>query len=764
MGSNTETRKEAIRHNQNELLYQGVKYSVAGSLAAAGVAVYVFGPMAESFLAVCIWFCCLYAVYLLRALDYRLFRRAATSQNDVHHWAKRFNAGAMASATAWSSSMWLIFPQDNAAHQVLLVLTLGGVAGGALASLPYDTKLSNAFQILIFTSVETRLLVDRSEFSLELALFSCFVFGFLLSCGREVGKNYLDLLRLRQDSQETNLTLIRTTEQMAGLGYWQWDLESTTLKMSSYLQKMLGFKTQEVKVKHCYNIMHQDDRLRVENSCHRVLDTREDTEVEYRMADPLTGDFTDPRHMRMVLKLLSDSEGKDTLLGAVQDITDIKSAEKKIYSMAYYDKLTTLANRALFHERLETEINLAAVREQKFAIIYIDLDDFKGVNDSYGHECGDNYLKHFSLFLKSIVRRTDLSARMGGDEFCILIGDISDPDYVEKTAQRCLSYCDQVVHLGNHRVHPQLSIGVAIFPNDGKRVDDLIKCADMAMYTVKQAGKHSYAFYNVEMATETMERVRLEADLRQALVNEEFELWYQPKINILLDELMGVEALIRWRHPDKGLIPPDLFIRTAERVGMIKEIGEWVFTNACEQLRQWNDQGLVLSMAVNISGDHFVADGFCEFIFSTIEKYKVQYDDIEIEITESLSRNPEEHTLICHELRSKGVRIAIDDFGTGYSSLSVLGNLEVDTLKIDKSFIDRMVGDPAGLLMVNSIVDLSLGLGYSIVAEGVETADQLALLYERNCPYVQGYYFSRPVEHTKIPELIHKDWAALRAA
>ena len=753
-------RKEAIRHNQNELLYDGVRYSVAGSLAASTVAVYIFGPLAPSQVAVGFWFVFLYATYLTRAFDCRLFKRSASTQNNVKHWAYRFNAGALMSAVAWASSMWLIYPNADIAHQVLLVLTLGGVAGGALASLPYDTKLSNAFQLLILTSVITRLIVDSSEFALELALFSCFVFGFLLSCGKEVGKNYLDLLRLRQDSQETNLTLIRTSEKMARLGYWQWDLQSDALEMSKHLSLMLGFDRKKVAIKQCFTRMPGNDKLKVEAACARVIKTGEDGEVEFRVSDP---QFGDSRSMRQIMKLISDSEGNLSLLGAVQDITDIKSAEQRIYKMAYYDELTGLANRAHFLEQFDFQINITGNTAQQLAIVYIDLDDFKGVNDSYGHACGDSYLKHFSNYLTNTVRETDLASRLGGDEFCILLRDFSDRTHVEKTVLRCLEYCQHPVQLGNHRIHPRMSVGVAFFPDNGTNADELIKRADAAMYTVKQKGKHGYAIYDSQMATDTMKRVRLEADLRQALNDDDFVLWYQPKIDISDNSMMGVEALIRWNHPERGIIPPGLFIHTAERVGLIKEIGEWVFVNACKQLQQWNKDGYRLGMAVNISGDHFASKDFCEFIISNVEKYDLHSADLEIEITESLTRNPEEHSVVCHNLRSHGIRIAIDDFGTGYSSLSVLGNLEVDTLKIDKSFIDNIATDPAAHFMVDSIIDLSLGLGYDVVAEGVETVEQLALLSQKNCPYVQGYLFSRPVQAIQIPILLHSDWALSKA-
>ena len=766
MGSTTLARKNAIRHNQNVLLYQGVKFSVVGALLAAGVGVYVLGPLASSPAGGWIWFYSLYAVYLTRAYDCYLFNKSESPQDRVAHWSRRFRLGALTSAAAWTSALWLIYPEGDPAHQVLLVLTLSAVAGGALASLPYDTKISNQFQIMLFVSVVVRLLLDGSQFALELALFSSFVFGFLMSCGKEVGKNYIDLLRLRQDSQENNLELIRTTEQMAKFGYWQWDLISRSVKLSTHLSLMLGFDTRDVDISKVdisatFSRIHQHDRLKVENTCTRVIETGEDAEVECRMYGSQKDELRD---MRLVIKLIGDSEGKDTLLGAVQDITDIKSAEQKIYSMAYYDELTGLANRAHFHERLDAEINLSRLRGQQFAIIYIDLDDFKGVNDSYGHTCGDNYLEHFSNYLRDTIRRSDMPARLGGDEFCLLISDVNEREYVEETVKRCMEYCQQTLQLGNHRIHPRLSIGAALFPDDAQQADDLVSCADMAMYTVKLAGKHGYAFYQPDMATENQERVRLEADLRQALSEGEFELWYQPKVDIRTDRLMGVEALIRWRHPERGLIPPDLFISTAERVGLIKEIGEWVFVEACSQLRQWNEMGLQLGMAVNISGDHFVSSDFCDFIVSTIENCQLTFSDIEIEITESLSRNPDEHTLICHELRAKGVRIAIDDFGTGYSSLSVLGKLEVDTLKIDKSFIDGISYEPSSRFMVESIINLALGLGYDIVAEGVESEDQLEVLREMKCPYIQGYLFSRPVEAAHVPVLVTTDWSWSQAA
>lgn len=761
MGSSSAARRQAIRATQNELLYKGVRFSVAGSLAAAFVAKAIFGPLAASQSAVWLWFVLLLLVYALRAVDSYRFSLDLRRNERVTFWTRRFEIGALSSAFAWSLSMWLIYPVDDTAHQGLLVLTLGGVAAGALASLPYDRVLSNVFQLIICASVLTRLLVEGNTFALELALFSVFVFGFLVSCGKDVGKNYIDLLRLRQDSQETNLTLIRTTEQMARLGYWQWDTKSSSVELSDNLIAMFGFDNKHLDIRECLAIMHPDDRQKVQHACVDVMKTGNDSVIEFRILLPGS---KDTRHMKQALKLMTDSDECISLLGTLQDVSDIKSAEQKIYTMAYYDKLSGLANRAHFQERLAAELVLASMKEQQFAVIYIDLDDFKGVNDSYGHECGDSYLRHFAGYLDSLKQRGDVTARLGGDEFCLLLRDFNDREQVNQVALRCMAYCEQMVQLGNHRIHPRLSVGIALYPEHADNAEDLMKCADMAMYAIKLAGKHSHAFYNEQMARENRERVRLEADLRQALEREEFELWYQPKFNIEDNALIGVEALIRWRHPQKGMIPPDLFISTAERVGMIREIGDWVLNCAARQLREWNDCGIDLGMAINISGDHLVAEGFCDSVFDTLDRAGVRHSDIEIEITESLSRDPEVHTRICRRLRASGVRVAIDDFGTGYSSLSVLAKLEVDTLKIDKSFIDGVVDDASAQLMVRSIISMALGLGYDIVAEGVETEAQLAFLRSSNCPYMQGYLFSRPVEAHRIPELTHMDWSLPNAA
>ena len=743
----TQEQENSIRHSQNELLYGGIKFSAAGSLAAAVVVWFTFGPYVDAWLAR-IWFLGITSAYMLRLLDLRSFLNCPNPSDDPWRWGRRFNLGALLASLAWASSMWLVFPADDVPHQILLILTLGGVAGGAIASLPYDRRLNFFFQMIIVLSVEIRLFTEGDSFSYEIALFGLFVFGFLLSCGKEVGNSYFELIRLKQDIQDKSNSVMKTTERMAHIGYWEWNGESSTIELSDNLADMWNVDRGFIKIKQCFQRIHPSDRKKVRNSFTKVQELDEEVVVEFRMTSG--SGSQDYRSMRQVIKQVSNSGGDTRLLGTVQDITDIKSAEEKVYTMAYYDGLTGLANRSYFHEYLSSVVSKSHHSRKQFSVVYIDLDNFKGVNDSYGHECGDGYLQIFSEHLKNSVRKSDLVARLGGDEFCILVNDIVDVSESVSIAERCLEFCESTIEVGNHRISPQISVGISTYPQDGEEPDDIVKSADLAMYFVKNNGKHDFAIYDERMAIETEEQMRLEADLKQALNNDEFELWYQPQVNIQTNSYSGVEALIRWRHPTRGLVRPDIFITTAERVGMIKEIGEWVMKTGCKQLASWNSQGLYTQLAVNISGDHFIAQGFSEFVRKLVLSNGLNPNHLEVEITESMSRDPEAHTKVCCELQEIGVRIAIDDFGTGYSSLSLLGKMPVDTLKIDKSFIDGIPTDSGSKLMVKAVTELCLGFEYDIVAEGVEDAQQLAFLRRLNIPHVQGYFFSKPLPGDEI--------------
>ena len=308
-------------------------------------------------------------------------------------------------------------------------------------------------------------------------------------------------------------------------------------------------------------IIHTDDIDRLKRELDSECQMKNENAVEFRMVDRPDAEF---RVMNQITKCVVDSDGVSMLLGTVQDITDIKTAERKLYKMAFYDELTGLSNRGHFLEQLKTQISIAKRADKKLAVVFVDLDDFKGVNDSYGHEVGDSYLRIFAQYIRSAVRDSDLVARLGGDEFCVVLLDVADRSEVARITELCLNFSLKTIEIGNHRIQPKMSVGVSIYPDDGSNEDELLKSADMAMYSIKQNGKHGYRFFENSMVSDTADRVMLEASLRVAIDNNQFELWYQPKVSLDTMRLGGVEALIRWRHPEKGLIPPDVFITTAD--------------------------------------------------------------------------------------------------------------------------------------------------------------------------------------------------------
>ena len=746
-----EQKPSPIRSMQTDLLFKGLSYSTVGTLLVALAIVNIIGPYSNRQLA-WKWFSVLSAISIFRWLTHYFYSTRTTDNKFKRNWSLLFKIGAYAAAVIWGSTMWLLYPLNHPEYQVLLILGLAGVAGGALAVLAYDSKIIIYYQVILLVFIESRLLWENNLFSIELASLSFLYFAFLMKGGHEIGKNYKELIKLRYHTERHNLALLSTTEEIARIGYWQWDMQSPMIELSINLARMCNSDKNLVTMKFYLDKVHKDDRQRVKIAIDSVTETGNDTTVEYRIRTPDNDDWT---IMNQIIKHIENSQGNHSILGTVQDISIIKSAEKKIFDMAYFDELTGLANRNHFHQQLNTQIKHAKRKNNKLAILFIDLDGFKEINDALGHDRGDEYLKIVSDKLKNILRDIDFIARLGGDEFCIILNDISEGIDASMVAERCLALSQDSINLETQTISPKMSIGIAIYPDDGEQFNTLLKAADTAMYSSKQGSKQTYTFYNQQMTIDSLTRLELEADLQKALLNNEFELWYQPKITLNTGKMTGVEALIRWRHPQRGLVSPDQFISTAERMGLINKIGEWVLVTACKQLKQWKQQNILLNVAINISSGHFSTKNFPEKAEQQILRFGLLPGEMEIEITESQTRDPQHHISICRQLQSKGIHIAIDDFGTGYSSLSVLKQLEINTLKVDREFIRELPDEPAAALMVSTIVNMSLALGYNVVAEGVENYEQAKFLKDLGCPVVQGYYFSKPVPAEKIQELVN---------
>lgn len=738
-----------ILSKQTEQLYRSFKYTALGTLLAALVLAFIFSPISETWL-VWGWFCAMLAISFYRGIGALIYFRSNELQRGLYKWRLNYIVGAYLASLAWISSLWLFFPEGRPEYQALLVLFLSGISGGAIASQSYDRSIFLGFQGVIYIGIMGRLIWEGGEFAYQLAVLAFISFPFILKAGSDIGKSYFELLLLRRNSEQHNMTLLSTAEQVAHIGYWQWDMQSNEIELSENLRAMAGFHCSKVNFNLFKQKIHVDDQYRLQTEIDKTCQTGQGSSVEFRMrADGKDSWMV----MNQVTKLIYPTQDIPTLLGTIQDISSIKSAEQKIFNMAYYDELTGLANRGHFHEHLQKQIKRAQRSEKKLAILCLDLDGFKEINDSLGHEKGDYFLKEFSQRLKQEVRADDFAARLGSDEFCIVLSDILDGSMASISADRYLALQDKPIQIGQQYFNPQMSIGISIYPNDGKDFDTLLRAADTAMYDSKRKGKHRFTFYDEQMTKDALARSELEADLKKAVENREFYLLYQPKVSLENGCVSSVEALIRWQHKERGFIPPNQFIDTAERIGLIDQIGDWVLETACKQLQRWRSKGVEISMAVNISSSHFSTAGFAESVYQVKQRFAIPDDALEIEITESVCRDPLEQREICRELHRNNIRIAIDDFGTGYSSLSLLKQLEVDTLKVDKSFIDGLPHDSASVVLVRSIVKMAMGLGFEVVAEGVETEEQVALICDLKFGYIQGYYFSRPVPAEEISRI-----------
>jgi diguanylate cyclase (GGDEF)-like protein len=427
---------------------------------------------------------------------------------------------------------------------------------------------------------------------------------------------------------------------------------------------------------------------------------------------------------------------------------DLQRSEERFRHLAYHDPLTGLPNRALLHDHGARALGRARRGNNHVAILFIDLDRFKTINDSLGHSVGDALLKEVSLRIRQTVRDFDTVARMGGDEFVVLLTDLHDPASAGSVAQHILDSLSKVTVIDGHELHVTPSIGVSLFPDDGNDFSELLKYADSAMYRAKENGRNGYQFFTNEIDTLAHGRLTLENGLRRALENEEFELHYQPQIAIEGGAIVGTEALLRWRHPQRGLIMPDEFIPVAEDSGLIIPIGEWVLRTACAKYAEWRRIGLPpIRLAINISARQLRQKNLAQMVREVLTEHGIRPADLELEITEtSLVQNTDGAAVALRELKALGVMLSLDDFGTGYSSLSYLRRFPIDVLKIDRSFVRDISTDPSDAVLVRAIIDLAHSLGMTTVAEGVESSTQLYFLRSHHCNFAQGYFIGKPID------------------
>jgi PAS domain S-box/diguanylate cyclase (GGDEF) domain len=522
------------------------------------------------------------------------------------------------------------------------------------------------------------------------------------------------------------------------------DAEGHFLYVSPSHTSLLGHDLSEFESGPMLQWVHEEDRETVSNAIRNQLVTKkESSTLEFRVRTR-SGSYC---YMETKINPIVGQSGEVNSLALImRDITERKKSEQTIYHLAYHDTLTDLPNRRLFMDRLRKEVRQAQRCHSQLAIIFLDLDRFKYINDSLGHEAGDLFLIKAAQRISHCIRSSDMVARLGGDEFIVLLTNISSSAEVESVSQRIQTSLQEPIELCGQSHSMSCSMGIALFPADGRDPDELLKRADMALYAVKDSGRNGVSFFHSDMEERSLERILLENELKKAIQHEQFRIDYQPKLDLSTGKVTGMEALVRWDHPELGRIAPNKFIPIAEETGLIIPLGEWVLRRGCEQNKKWQDQGYPkLKVSVNLSARQFYQPDLVDRISKILEDTGLEPQWLELEVTESVFADIDNAAAILQEIRNLGVHTSIDDFGTGYSSFSYIKNLPIDTLKIDASFIRDIHRNKESHAIVKAILTIAQTLNLSVIAEGVEIPEQLAVLNEDGCGQGQGFLFSKPL-------------------
>jgi diguanylate cyclase (GGDEF)-like protein/PAS domain S-box-containing protein len=536
---------------------------------------------------------------------------------------------------------------------------------------------------------------------------------------------------------------LETMFQSSPLAIYARDMDNNVTSWNLAAERMFGWKANEI-IGHPLQTVPPGQMAEADELRRRALGGEQIAQIEVvrqrRDGTPIDVSLT----FAPLRDASNEVYGYQTI---VAEITERKAAEQRIEFLAFHDPLTGLPNRLLMQDRFKQAAAHAERTLNQIALLYLDLDNFKNINDSLGHAAGDTLLKEVARRLSGCVRETDTICRQGGDEFLILLSDLPDTDVIPPILAKLQQQLQEPFHANGHELSSSVSIGVTLFPRDGPDFETLLQKADMAMYRAKDAGRNTFRFFDESMNVEAVEHLVMQNGLRRAIERGEFVLHYQPKVDLTTGAVIGAEALIRWNHPDLGLVPPGRFIPVAEESGLIVQMGQWVMTEACRQAVAWQHEGLPpLSIAVNLSAVQFKRSDVSQVVSQALQDSGLAPGLLELELTESiLIQNIESVLITVQNLKRLGVTLSIDDFGTGYSSLSYLKRFDIDKLKIDQSFVRDLASDPDDAAIVRAIIQMAHSLSLKTIAEGVETAAALQMLHGFECDEAQGFHFARPM-------------------
>ena len=615
---------------------------------------------------------------------------------------------------------------------------------GPMASKSSETLISDLEREL----GETRKRLDVTDRKLKSAGDALERSSEQLRDSQQVTRNTLDALKSSLDREKLALAF-------AEIGTCEFDVGSSIVRASEMSLRLFGIRNDQpdVPLDRLLQALHPEDRPRFSQALEQCLHGTGNLDIEYRVAWP-DGTF---RWLRTKGDALLDLDGDPIkVLWVTEDVSQRKDMDARVRFLAHHDLLTGLPNRTLFQDRLQQALAAAKRMESRVALLFIDLDRFKYVNDSFGHRAGDILLQTVAARLRGCVRETDTVCRHAGDEYLIVLSALRDPTEAALVASKVLATFEQAFDLDGQEIQISASVGISVYPDDGQTTEDLIRNADAAMYHSKKNGRNRYEFFTSELTAPVAERLVLANQLRRAVERNELVLHYQPQYETNGNKLIAAEALVRWNHNEHGQMMPDSFIPLAEESDIIHLIGEWVLGEACRQVNAWQNEGRkIVPVAINFSALQFRRASLVEGVASALARHGLQPHNLEIELTENaIMQDPKEAAGILDQLHKMGVGMSIDDFGTGYSSLNYLKRFPIDKLKIDRSFVEDLPYDLNDSAIVQAIINLSKSLRMTVVAEGVETKAQLDFLRALGCEAYQGYLGGRPMEAERFAVLL----------